>query len=297
MAFSFTVCVPAYQAERYLAETLACVRAQHYAEWELVVTEDGSRDGTEALVRAFAATVSQPVRYERHDPNRGLPATRNAAIANVKTEWLALLDSDDLWLPDHLADLARTIGRTNADLVHSGSVLFESDSGRDLELRRPDEEAVRDFPRSLFSGRYIIQPASVALRRSLWERAGHFDPSFRYVEDWDMWLRCARAGGKFAYTGNETCRYRKHSAALSTHSVPMALACARALEKHLNWEELPAAQRRDAVARMWAAAGQMSLRSEPRQARRYYDKALSYRSHPDWWLRRLLAIVMQWRAA
>ncbi len=78
---ALSVCVPAYNADRFLAETLESVRNQTFTDWELVVTEDGSRDGTERIVRDFAATVKQPVRYLRHEKNRGLPATRNTGIA------------------------------------------------------------------------------------------------------------------------------------------------------------------------------------------------------------------------
>src|SRR4051794_34793625 len=104
-AVKFTICVPAYEAERYLGETLESVARQTFPDWQLLVTEDGSRDGTEEIVRRFAASVSQTVRYKRHEPNRGLPATRNAAIEGVETEWVALLDADDVWLPEHLSDL------------------------------------------------------------------------------------------------------------------------------------------------------------------------------------------------
>ena len=76
-----SICIPAFRAERFLAETLASVRAQTFTDWELIVTEDGSRDRTEEIVRAFAASVAQPVRYTRHDPNRGLPAIGNALPA------------------------------------------------------------------------------------------------------------------------------------------------------------------------------------------------------------------------
>ena len=293
----FTICIPAYRAERFLAATLGSVRAQTYPHWALVVTEDGSRDRTEEIVRAFAREVSQPVRYERHDPNRGLPATRNAAIERAETEWIALLDADDLWLPDHLADLVETIARTGADLVHSGSVLFESDTGADLELRRPDAAALADFPRSLHEGRYIIQPASVALRQELWQRAGGFDAAFQHCEDWDMWMRCARVGGKFAYTGRETCRYRKHAAALSSEAILMAVGGARALEKHLDWEQIAPTRRHAEVAQHWAAAGRMALRQAPAEAHEHYTRALAREFRVSWWLRRCAAKVLMsaWR--
>ena len=91
-----SICIPAFKAERYLAETLESVRGQSFKDWELIVTEDGSRDGTEAIVGGFAGTVPQPVTYQRHDLNRGLPATRNTGIASARGTWIALLDSDDL---------------------------------------------------------------------------------------------------------------------------------------------------------------------------------------------------------
>ena len=297
MPLAFTICIPAFKAERFLAETLASVAAQTHPHWSLVVTEDGSRDGTEELVRAFASGVSQSVRYERHDPNRGLPATRNAAISRAENEWVALLDADDLWLPEHLADLAETIARTGANLVHAGSVLFDSDTGADLAVRRPDAQAIADFPRSLHAGNYVIQPASVALRRDLWERAGRFDAAFQHCEDWDMWMRCARVDGRFAYTGCETCRYRKHAGALSVEGIPMAVAGAHALEKQLDWASIPVARRRTAVAEHWAAAGRMTLRTAPAEALAHYDRALAREFRVSWWLRRMAAGWLAGKAA
>ena len=97
-----SICIPAYKADRYLATTLASVGNQTYPNWELIVVEDGSRDRAEEIVTAFSATVSQSVRFLRHEKNRGLPATRNTGIEAALGNWVALLDSDDLWKPEHL---------------------------------------------------------------------------------------------------------------------------------------------------------------------------------------------------
>ena len=132
---AISICTPAFKAERYLLETLESVRAQTFSDWELIVTEDGSRDRTEEIVREFAKTVSQPVTYHRHDPNRGLPATRNHGISTAKAPWIALLDSDDLWTPNHLASSMAWAAKNGADLIHGGSQLFDSDTGRDLVPR------------------------------------------------------------------------------------------------------------------------------------------------------------------
>src|SRR5687768_15411869 len=97
-----SICIPAFKADRYLEATLESVRAQTFKEWELILVEDGSRDRTEAIVQDFARRVSQPVRFFRHDTNKGLSATRNTGFSHSSAELLALLDADDLWRPDHL---------------------------------------------------------------------------------------------------------------------------------------------------------------------------------------------------
>jgi glycosyltransferase involved in cell wall biosynthesis len=263
---------------------------QSFTDWELVLVEDGSRDRTEELVQAFAKNVRQPVRFLRHEKNQGLPATRNTGIALARSEWIVLLDSDDLWTPDHLADLVECARRNpSASLVHSGSVLFDSDSGRELELRAPSPAITASYPLSLFLGSYIVQPSSVMLKKSLWSKVGGFDPAFRYVEDREMWMRCARAGAVFAFTGRNTCRYRKHATALTTHAGPMAIAAAQVYDKAADWDAIPGPLRRAHAAAGWTAAGRIVLRENPRAARRYFSHALRHRASPT--------LIAYWSAA
>ncbi len=288
-----SICIPAYKADRYLAETLESVGKQTYPHWELIVVEDGSHDRAEEIVTGFASTVTQSVRFIRHEENRGLPATRNTGIEAALGNWVALLDSDDLWKPEHLESLVRQIYRTpDATLVHAGSILFQSETGKFLETRAPSPEMTGNFPHSLFVGQYIIQPASVLLRRELWEKVGGFDPAFRYVEDRDMWLRCARAGGRFVYSGEETCLYRKHTGALSTHAPEMAEAAAAVFDKHLDWEAIPRDLRRRLAAETWAAAGKLRQRKEPGLAHRNFQRACATDWRLDWWLRGVVCGIL-----
>ena len=273
-----SICIPAYKAEKFLPATLESVRAQRFTDWELIVTEDGSADSTENIVREFARSVPQPVRYDRHAQNLGLPATRNTGIASARGEWIALLDSDDVWTTGHLEAAAAIIPGTSAELIHAGSVLFDSDSGRELEVRAPSPKMVSEFPRSLFNGAYVIQPSSVVMRRQLWEDVGGFDPTFRYVEDREMWIRCARTGAQFVYTGLNTCLYRKHADAISRHGFAMALASARVFEKNIDWEAVPSRQRRTQAADAWFAAGRIALRNDPASARGFFGRALRHRA-------------------
>lgn len=274
----FSICVPAYNAEKYLSAALESVRAQRFTDWELIVTEDGSRDATEDIVRDFARKVTQSVRYDRHQQNLGLPATRNTGIAAARGEWIALLDADDVWTAGHLETVASLIPGTRAELIHAGSVLFDSDTGREIEVRAPTPQMIAEFPRSLFNGVYIIQPSSVVMKRCLWEDVGGFDPTFRYVEDREMWIRCARTGAPFVYSGVNTCLYRKHASALSRHGVAMALASARVFEKNIDWEAVPRRLRHTQAAEAWFAAGRMALREDPRSARGFFGRALKHRA-------------------
>ena len=268
-----SICIPAYRADKFLPQALESVGGQTFKDWELIVTEDGSKDGAEALASAFAQSVSQPVRYQRHEQNQGLPATRNTGIAASTGELIAFLDADDRWEAHHLETTVARLLETGGDLAHAGSILFDSDTGQELETRAPSPDIIERFPLSLYEGHYIIQPSSVVLRKSLWERAGGFDPTFRYVEDREMWLHCARAGGRFVFTGANTCLYRKHGEALSTHSAEMAIACARAFEKQWDWSAIPEDLRRTSTAQAWIAAARILQRGEPRRSAEFLLKA------------------------
>ena len=163
-----------------------------------------------------------------------------------------------------------------AEIVHAGSILFESETGERIGVRAPSPESVATFPRSLFCGDYVIQPSSVLMKRSLWERVGGFDPAFRYVEDREMWLRCARAGASFAYTGRQTCLYRRHGEALTRHAAAMAVASAEVFERNSDWEALPRSLRSRSAAEAWRSAGRIVLRQDPRSARRFFANALRH---------------------
>ncbi len=223
-----SICIPAYKAETFLAETLASVRAQVFPDWEVIVTEDGSRDRTEEIVRAFAATVSQCVRYTRHDPNRGLPATRNAGFTAARGAWIAPLDSDDLWAPDHLARCLAAAPATGPALVFGGSSIFDSATGAEVGRRLPPPDT-EDLAGALLDGRLVIQPAAAFFNRATLERVGGFDSRFPICNDFDYWLRCCRAGVIPRYNGAITLRYRKHPGAMSNKSAALIADSARVL--------------------------------------------------------------------
>ena len=116
------MCIPSYYGERYLPEALRSVAEQTWRDWELILVEDGSRDGTESIVRAFKTQQEQPVTYLRNERNLGLHLRHGTAPpAAARGEFIAMLDADDRWVRDHLEGAARQLfSRTGADVVFSG---------------------------------------------------------------------------------------------------------------------------------------------------------------------------------
>lgn len=290
-----TICIPAFKARAFIGETLASIRAQTFADWEAIIIEDGSDDGTEAIVRDFAKTVTQHVHFERHPANRGLPATRNTAIARARGQWIALIDSDDLWTPHHLEHAVAAARSSGAELIHTGVVLFDSDSGRDLELRMPSPATTAALPVSLFRGEYIIQPSSTLIQRDILTRVGGFDPNCRYVEDRELWIRLVRAGARIRYVDTLSCRYRQHGAAMTRNAPAMAVGVAEVFERNVDWAEIPADLRRERVASAWLDAGRIVLRANPRLARQHIARARRHRpASPRILLYSAAALVLGW---
>lgn len=249
-----SVCIPCFNGERYLGEALDSVRAQTRDDWEVVLVEDGSRDGAEALVRSFAESVPNRVRYLRNDPNLGLPATRNRAARDARGEFIAMLDADDLWEPDHLDNAVRTLDATGADAAFSATVLFESGSGDVESVRQPRADEVDDPAVGLFRRCFLTTTASVLRRTALFEIGLH-DPSIRYCDDLDMWLRLLRRGKRIAYTGKATALYRQHGQAMTRRELEMTLYRALVYSRHRDWGSIPGSVRRKRIARtLWRAA-------------------------------------------
>lgn len=263
-----SICIPAYRAEKYLESTLRAIAAQTFTDWEVIVTEDGSRDRTEEIVRSFAASVRQPVLYERHEQNRGLPATRNTGINAARGTWVAFLDADDLWRPEHLQAMVATARQISCEMVFSGTEWFDDVTGQTVLKSVPTREDLAHLPVALFTGRLSILPSSVMIRRQAFERFGPIAGTYPHVNDTEYWLRLLRKGGRIAYSSAITCLYRKHGAAMSQRAGELLVDSARLCEEYADWEEIPRPLRRQRPANLYRWAARTLLRDYPAEARR-----------------------------
>jgi glycosyltransferase involved in cell wall biosynthesis len=267
MPTTVSVLIACYHAEPFLPAALAGLRDQIHSDWELVVVEDGSRDGTERLVRTFAAQVSQPVRYDNLGTNRGVAAARNRLLELAAGDVVAFLDADDLWRPAHLANLVDCLHRGHA-LAFSGLELWDGATSRSLGSGRPRAAWLQDPRRWLYARSFIQTSSCVALPRATVDRVGRFDETLRIGEDRDYWFRALVDGGSLGFTGADTCRYTKHAGSSMTRTLRVAEDAVRFAEKHAGAVGLPPLLRRRQLAAVRWSYARLLRRSQPQTARR-----------------------------
>ncbi len=227
-----SVVIPAYNRADSLPRALDSILAQTEPVDQIIVVDDGSEDGTDSLL----ARDYPDVQVLRQD-NRGVSAARNRGIAAARHDWIALLDSDDSWLPHKIARI-RAFQQQHPDLV-----LIHSD---EIWMRRGVR--VNPMKKHRKTGGWIfehclplcaISPSASVIRRTTIEALGGFDETLPACEDYDLWLRlcwCHEVG----YIDEALIvKYGGHADQLSRRYPAMDRFRVRALDRLLRSGELP----------------------------------------------------------
>jgi glycosyltransferase involved in cell wall biosynthesis len=267
-----SVLIAAYQAAPTVARALAGVQAQTHADWEIVVVEDGSHDGTEQIARAASAPEAQAIRYDNLGTNQGVAAARNRLLRLATGDAVAFLDADDWWAPDHLAAGIREL-EAGADLVATGVRTFDLASQQTLQELHPPAALATDPIGTLFDESVIITSSSVLLSRRLIELTGEFDRSFSVGEDRDYWIRAAIAGARFAVAPGVTCQYAKHLGSTMSRTQLVAAQEVRFYEKHFQLAAVPPARRRQHLAHCLINQGRLLREDQARASVRQLWRA------------------------
>ena len=209
-----SVIIPAYQAAGRIRETLDSVFAQTYPNLEVVLVNDGSPD-TEALEQAIQSYGERLI-YIRQE-NRGPSGARNTAIRAARGKYIACLDSDDVYLPDHLARLVPLLEEGGLDLVYADSYFMKDgvQVGRSFE-RQPQSPPVT-FEKLLTEECAVTTSAVVASRQAMID-AGLFDERYRRCEDFDLWLRMSFRGAKMDFLRQAGIEHRMLADGLAADS-------------------------------------------------------------------------------
>jgi glycosyltransferase involved in cell wall biosynthesis len=201
-----SVLMPVHNAERYLSEAIESVLGQSFGALELVIIDDGSTDGSPAIAERFAHGDPR-VKLLRNPRNLGIVATRNRAFeaADARSEYFAIMDGDDVCLPDRIARQVEFLDSHPEHALVGGNTLIIDEQGRVIGERvYPSEHA--QIVKVIARYNPIAQP-TVMLRRSALAQVGTYDERYARCQDYDLWLRTA-ARFKLANLPVFTLKYR-----------------------------------------------------------------------------------------
>jgi glycosyltransferase involved in cell wall biosynthesis len=241
-----SVIIPAYNAGHYIGEALDSVFAQTFRDCEVIVVNDGSPDTPE--LEAVLLRYQNKILYFKQD-NRGPGGARNTGMRHARGQYMAFLDSDDVWLPDFLAELIQFLEqRSSVDMACADCVYFGDPewNGRSWQSLHPLEDPVT-FEKLLptHGGAF----ASFALlRRDVALRVGFFDEDLLILEDYHYWLRLLYCGGKLAYVRKILGKRRIHPESL-TYSRDVVLSNAVQALQRLDVHLSPRSTEADLVQR------------------------------------------------
>lgn len=228
-----SVIIPAYNQGHFLAEAVNSVLAQTYPLFEVIVVDDGSTDNTAVVAQSF---TDPRVRYV-YKKNGGLSSARNEGLRHAQGDFISFLDSDDCFLPEKLEILLAALEEHPPVGLVAGQSIPVDEHGRHVGKRF--DTPLPEDPRRLLLGN-PLHVGSVLVRRTWQDKAGFFDESLRSYEDWDMWLRLARAGCPLHYVPQPVALYRFHTAQMTRDGRQMTTATFAVLDKLFEDPTLPA---------------------------------------------------------
>ncbi|MEM1209450.1 MAG: glycosyltransferase [Planctomycetota bacterium] len=203
----FSVVIPCHNAEPFIGQTLASVAAQTLAAHEVVVVNDRSSDDSDGVVKASDLPITL-----LHTDFGNAAAARNAGIDAATGDWIAFLDADDLWLPEHLANAREVLGGSSDIALHGHRQLMQDGRVSAEPIPWPHETPANGLPDDrflvYFSDRMIFNTSSVVMDRATLIDQGKFNATFKRRHDMEMWLRVTK-GRTWAYDPRATMIYRR----------------------------------------------------------------------------------------
>jgi glycosyltransferase involved in cell wall biosynthesis len=215
----FSVVIPTYNRLGFLQQALSSVFVQRYRDHEIIVVDDGSSDGTSEYLASLNGRVKS-----LSQRNSGPAAARNLGVEHATGEYIAFLDSDDLWLPWTLATYHSLFQMYDASLVCAAVVEFRG-AVSSVEERPLYAEHFRDYLDTARRPGFIGSGALV-IKKSEFERAGGFDEGLTVAEDHDLCFRVGSASGFVRVRSPITLMYRRHDKSTATL---LPAACAGAI--------------------------------------------------------------------
>ena len=255
-----------HDAEAFLREAVASVLAQTWRDWELLLVDDGSTDGSGPIARALADEHPKRVRYLTHPggANRGMSASRNLGIAQARGRYVAFLDADDVWMPWTLEHQVGALEATpDAGMVAGTTQYWFGWTGRPEDARQDHVPATGLPPGTVVAPPTLLlrflrdetRPpgtCSVLIRRETLGAVGGFEESFHGMYEDQAFLAKVCLTVPVLLSGECVARYRQHDGSCYARSQADGVAAA-AEERYLRWLAAWVAHHRHADGPDWEA--------------------------------------------
>lgn len=274
-----SVIIPSYNTASLIAACLDSVFAQTFRDFQAIVVNDGSPD-TPLLEKALVPYRDKIVYVVQQ--NKRAAGARNTAIHRAESEYLAFLDSDDSWLPEHLATQMNMFSKDPAlDMVYADAEMISDASRRKTFMEICPSEGSCDFE-ALLMERCHIPISTVVVRKAAILKAELFDETLARCDDYDMWLRIAFSGARLGYSRQAQARlYIGRPNSLGQSRAKMTEAYWRILEKAIQTLPLGDSQRTLATtrasevkARYLLEEGKLQLQEhQPEKALKLFEEA------------------------
>lgn len=210
-----TVIIPAYNASRYLSQTIDSVLAQTFHNFELLVIDDGSTDDTAEVTRYYSHKDSRVKLFSQ--PNQGVSAARNTGVRLAQGKFIAFLDADDQWLQDKIFAHVEHLNSESNLGISFGRVEFMKHNGKPTG-QFSNSPLNKLKPQNFLSENPIITGSNPVVRREVFEQVGYFDENMSYAEDLDWFLRVICSGSwKVEGINKVLMRYRTAEGSLSSN--------------------------------------------------------------------------------
>ena len=264
-----SVIIPTYNRANLVAKAIKSVLSQTYQDFEIIVIDDGSTDNTEEIIRSFK---DKRVKYiKKYKENKGSSVARNIGIKVARGKYIALLDSDDEWLPEKLDKQIKVLQSESPEVgVVYSNLCYIDENGKSMnKLRNPKKEGY--IYEDLFGKNCVGTPSTVLIRKECFHQVGLFDDLLNAMEDWDMWIRIAKYY-RFALIKVPLVKYRLHSNQKTRNLELKIITANRILVKYANELEI----RREAHSKHCFRVGNRFCHmGKTKEGRRYLLKAIS----------------------
>jgi glycosyltransferase involved in cell wall biosynthesis len=206
-----SVALAVYNSEPYLAEAIESILNQTFQDFELLIIDDGSTDNSVAIVKRYADRDSR-IRWVTQ-PNAGIPKTRNRLLAMATGEFIAVMDADDVALPDRFERQVAYLRSSSNTVCVGGAYQIMDGAGRFLTVMRLAEDNA-EIQRILLDGHTSFLHPACMIRKTAMEQVGGYNEAFATASDLDIWLKLTEVG-EVANLHAPILKYRVHAKSIS----------------------------------------------------------------------------------